>query len=135
MTNIVFSNGDRAMAKKTATKKRTTRKVNKSKAITDYLADHPEASTAEVVVGLKEKKISVTRTYVSNIKSKLKSEDTVKPKRGRKAAPKDTSPVDDVKHAGELMFQAVDLVLKAGVKEAKSMVEMAGKMVDRIKEK
>ena len=38
-------------------------------------------------------------------------------------------------HAGELLYQAVDLVMKAGYKEAKSMVEMAGKMVDRIRDK
>jgi hypothetical protein len=53
----------------------------------------------------------------------------------KRAAPKETSPVQDMGQAAELMLQAVDLVMKAGYKEAKSMIEVAGKMVDRIAEK
>ena len=34
-----------------------------------------------------------------------------------------------------MMLSAVDLVLKAGLKEARALVEMAGKMVSKISEK
>jgi len=108
--------------------------VNKSQAIKDYLASHPDAAPKAAAEDLKQQGVSVTPGYVSTIKSQQKTKSKTKTGRRRKAASKDTSPVEDVKHAGELMFQAVDLVMKAGFKEAKSMVEMAGKMVDRIRD-
>ncbi len=117
-----------APKKKVSKKKSTKRKVNKSAAIRAYLAAHPSASTAEVVAGLKQQGVSVSTNYVSNVKStksKAKKKPAIKKAKG-------TSPVEDVKQAGSLMFQAIDLVLQAGVKEARAMVEMAGKMVDRV---
>lgn len=124
--------------KKTATKKpvkkKGRRRVNKSAAIRDYFGDHPDAAPSEVAAALKKRRISVTPAYVSDIKSSMKSKSAAT-KRKRRAAgrpSKDTSPVEDVIHAGQLMYQAVDLVMKAGAKEAKTMVDMASKMVDRI---
>ena len=42
---------------------------------------------------------------------------------------------EDLKQAGDLMRQAVDLVIKAGAKEAKQLVGMAGEMVRSIRER
>ena len=120
------------MAKKKASRKSG---VNKSQAIKDYLASHPNAAPKVVAEDLKAQGIDVTAGYVSTIKTQQKSKSKTKTGRRGKAASKDTSPVEDVTQAANLMYQAVDLVMKAGFKEAKSMVEVAGKMVDRIRDK
>jgi Mn-dependent DtxR family transcriptional regulator len=44
-------------------------KVNKSEAIRDYLADHPEAGPKEVAEALKD--LGVKPAFVSNVKTKL----------------------------------------------------------------
>ena len=44
-------------------------------------------------------------------------------------------PLDDLKQASDLMLQAVELVLKAGAKEAKQLINMAEGMVEKISEK
>lgn len=118
--------------KKAATKKR---EVNKTAEIKDYLAQHANAAPAEVSVELKKKGVDVSPAYVSTIKSSMKSKGKGKKKAGGRKAAKGTSPAQDVKHAGELVFHAIDLVMKAGYKEAAALVEMAGKMVDRVNEK
>jgi hypothetical protein len=46
----------------------------------------------------------------------------------------DTSAKEDMANAGQLMMDAIDLVLKAGYKEAKSMIDMASKLVERVRE-
>jgi hypothetical protein len=120
------------MAKKTAAAKK--REVNKTAAVKEYLAKHPTAGPSEVSDALKKQDIDVTPAYVSTIKSSLKSQGKAKPKSGRGAA-KGTTASEDMKHAGELVFQALDLVMKAGYKEASALVEMAGKMVERVNEK
>jgi hypothetical protein len=118
--------------KKAATKKR---EVNKTAAIKEYLAQHVNAAPAEVSEELKKKGIDASPAYVSTIKSSMKSKGKAKSKAGGRKAAKGTSPVQDMKHAGELVFHAIDLVMKAGIKEATALVEMAGKMVDRVNEK
>ncbi len=136
------------MAKKKTTSKKSTatRTVSKTKAIQDYLASQPAAKPAEVAAELKKQGVDVSPNYVSNIKSlKInKKKPTTKKKattrkrhvtaKKRPAAKpqREATPVDDVREAGSLMYQALDLVLKAGVKEARSMVEMADKMINRI---
>lgn len=124
--------------KKTASKE----DVNKSAEIRNYLAGNPDAKPSQVVAALKTHGINVTPAYVSSIKSVDKSDGkTPRKKRagqkraGHKRGAKDTSPVQDVMRAGELLFQAVDLVMKAGYKEAKTLVDVAGRMVNRIAEK
>ena len=58
-----------------------------------------------------------------------------KPGRKKKAgAASDSSPSQDMAQAGSLMLNAIDLVMKAGYKEARSMIDMANKMVDRVRE-
>lgn len=126
------------MAKKKATRRKiTTKKVNKARAIKDYMASHPQASPAEVAAELSKQGIEVTANYASNVKSIKKK--ATKKKRGStkkkittEKAAEEATPFENVKEAGLLMYQALDLVLKAGVKEARSMVDIADKMINRI---
>jgi len=49
------------------------KKPNKSAAIRDYLKEHPSAGPSEVMAALKEQKIVVSATHVSNVKSRIAS--------------------------------------------------------------
>ncbi len=62
------------MAKATAPKaeKRSKREVNKSQAVRDYLAAHPDAKNPEVKEALAKKGIEITTNYVSIIKGQAK---------------------------------------------------------------
>lgn len=125
------------MAKKKTTRKKTTaKKVNKAQAIKDYLVAHPKALPADVAAELTKQGVPVTANYVSNIKStkkkSTKKRATTKKKTATKKTAEEATPFENVKEAGSLMYQALDLVLKAGVKEARSMVDMADKMISRI---
>ena len=122
-------------------KKKVVKKTGKSKsqAIRDQLSKTPDASANEIAAAAsKASGLDISPGLVYSVK---RSQGGKKKRRKKKkvatkrAAPKQTSPVEDVKHAGELLFEAVELVMKAGYNEAKSLVEMAGKMVDRIREK
>ena len=128
------------MAKKKTTKKKAP---SKSQAVRDQLAKTPNAPASDVAAAAsKASGLSITPSTVYNVKSSKggtkkktsRKKPTAKRTSGKQSA-KDTSPVEDVMHAGELMYQAVDLVMKAGYKEAMSMVEIANKMVDRIRDK
>jgi hypothetical protein len=114
-------------------KKRRKRRINKSAIIRDYIAEHPDMGPTAIAEDLRKRKIKVTATYVSDIKAKMKT-GAVPGKRGRKKAAANTSATQDMMNAGQMMMSAIDLVMKAGYKEAKSMVEMASKMVDRVRE-
>lgn len=46
--------------------------MNKTKAITQYLDEAPDATPREVVAALKENGIEVSAAYVSNVKNKQK---------------------------------------------------------------
>lgn len=120
-------------------KKKSKKKVNKAAAIKAYLAEHPGAGPTAVAQALQAQGVDVNRTYVSNIKSQKKKRRGKRPTRksasASRSAPPETTPAEDVRQAGELLYQAVDLVMKAGLKESKTLVEFAGKMVERIKEK
>ena len=120
--------------------------VNKSAAIRAYLAKSKNARPKQVKAALAKKGIQVSEALVSNVKSAMASgnkgpakKKTTKKKVGgkrtttRKKADT-TNPLDDVKHAGDLMFQAVELVMKAGAKEAKQLVTMAADMVKKIRD-
>lgn len=127
------------MAKKKTAKKKAP---SKTQAIRDQLAKTPDAPANDIAAAAsKASGLDISPGLVYNVKS---SNGATKKKRRKKSASKgtrrkqtskETTPIEGVKHAGELMFQAVDLVMKAGYKEAQTMVEMAGKMVDRIRDK
>ena len=102
--------------------------VNKSKAIRDYLQANSGATNAEVVAALKKDGISVSSTYVSNVKSTsgLGGKKRKKRRTKKTAVNKpEPTPVQDMTKAGELMLQAFDLVTKAGYREAQALVKMA----------
>jgi hypothetical protein len=118
---------------KSPVKKQRKRRVNKSALIRQYFVDHPEMGPTEVSQELAKRKIKASPAYVSDIKAKMKA--GVAPgKPGRKKRGVDSSPSEDMAHAGQLMMNAIDLVMKAGYKEARSMIDMASKMVDRVRE-
>jgi hypothetical protein len=106
--------------------KRKRRRVNKRAKILEYLGDHPEATGKTVSEELAKEGIRVSPEYVNTTKSAAKSNGSLKKgRRGRKPG----SPAQDMKQAGQLMVQAVDLVMKAGYQQAQSLVEMANEMV------
>lgn len=50
-------------------KKKTKTKINKTKAIKDYMAEHPEDGPKAVAEALRKQGIHITAQYVSTIKS------------------------------------------------------------------
>ncbi len=73
------------MAKTTATKTKTRskRNANKSEAVRDYLAAHPDAANAEVRAALAKKGITITPNYVSVIKGQAKQAKSPKKAKGK----------------------------------------------------
>ncbi len=121
--------------------------VNKSATIRKYMAKHRKAGPKEVQAALAKKGIDVSEGLISNVKyavvANQKKTTSKKPAlRKKKVAKKRkavrkratrTKPLEDVKQASELMFHAVELVMKAGAKEAKQLVNMAADMVKKIR--
>ncbi|MCZ6641267.1 MAG: hypothetical protein O7F71_06800 [Gammaproteobacteria bacterium] len=119
---------------------KTAKKISKTAAIRDALKKVKNGSPTEVAKVLNKQGVKVTPAYVSTIKASdkrkaLNGNSGRKPGRpvgsGRKKM-SGSSSVEDLRQASELMLKAVDLVLKAGAKEAKQLVNMAEQMVDRI---
>jgi hypothetical protein len=124
------------MAETAPVKKRRKRRVNKSALIREYMTNHPEMGPTAISEELAKQKIRASPAYVSDIKAKMKTGAAPgKPGRKKKTgAASDSSPSQDMAQAGSLMLNAIDLVMKAGYKEARSMIDMANKMVDRVRE-
>ena len=127
----------RPASKKSITKKKTATKktVNKSQAIRDYLKTHRNAGPKEVQAALAKKGIKVTEALVSNVKSNAKKKKTPVNKvtdQDSKKAAQHTS-LQDIKQAGGLFLQAVELVAKAGTKEAQQLVSRASEVVKKIR--
>lgn len=118
-------------------KKRTAKKtargqgVNKSAAIRDFLSDSPSAGPKEVQTNLAKRGIDVSEALVSNVKYNLSLKKGRKKKRAR-GRTANSKPMEDIRQAGDLMMQAVDLVVKAGAKEASQLVDMAVSMVKKV---
>jgi len=112
--------------------------VNKSQAIRDHLKTHKNASPKEVQAALAKKGIQVTEALVSNVKSTAKKKQTkktagkkIKVRVSKKAA--ECTALQDVKQAGDLLMHAVELVVKAGAKEAQQLVSTASEVVKKIR--
>ena len=126
-------------------KKKTAKKISKTDAIRNALKDTKDGSPTLVAKKLNAQGIKVTPQYVSTIKASdkrkaLSGEPNRRPGRPVGSGIKNRSisngaQFDDVKQASELMLKAVELVLKAGAKEARQMITMAEGMVDRLNEK
>ena len=61
------------------------RRGEKTAAVSEYLAAHPEAGPKEIVAALAKQRIKITTAHVSNIKGKLKGTRGTGGKRKRKA--------------------------------------------------
>ena len=137
------------MAKKKASSKATSngKKLSKTDAIRAALRQSANGSPSEVAEKLNKQGIKVTAQYVSTIKANDKRRaESGAPRRkpGRPAgtgkakavrATTSASSNDDLKEASELMLHAVELVLRAGAKEAKQLIQVAEGMVDKIADK
>ena len=136
------------MAKKKAgSSKSTNSKSSQSKtdAIRAELRTTKNGSPSLVAKKLNARGIKVTPQYVSTIKAadKRKAESGIpnrKPgrpvgsgiKQQAKLAASGNGAPEDLKEASDLMLKAVELVLKAGAKEARQLVNVAESMVERI---
>lgn len=131
--------------KKTATKQQQESKVSKTEAIREALRTTENGSPSLVAKKLNAKGIKVTPQYVSTIKAadKRKAESGIpnrKPGRPAGSGTKQQAKLllgsagatEDLKQASELMLKAVELVLKAGGKEARQLINVAESMVERI---
>lgn len=119
-------------------------KKSKTEAIRDALKNSADGSPSEVAAKLNKQGIKVTPQYVSTIKANDKRRaESGAPRRkpGRPAgsgkpvaAKTGASSGEDLKEASELMLHAVELVLRAGAKEARQLITMAEGVVDKIAE-
>ena len=120
--------------------------VNKSAAIRSYIAKNPSAGPKAVQGALDKKGITVTESLVSQVKyasssrkskavkKKMSLKKKARKRRSTKKRTADRRPLDDIKHAGSLMMEAVELVTKAGATEAKHLINLAADMVKKIRE-
>lgn len=127
--------------KKVVSAKGATKTQTKTDAIRQALAK--DDSPSAVAKKLNSQGVKVSAQYVSTIKAADKrraSSGAPRRKPGRPVGSgknqgvngNGTHAFEDLKQASELMLKAVELVLKAGAKEAKQLVAMAENMVDRI---
>ena len=124
---------------------------NKSDAVRKYVAANPSAGPTAVQEAMAKKGIEVSTALVSKIRAESGStrprksakrsakKTAKKAKRAGRAAsangrPAEETPLDDLKHAGNLMMEAVELVMKAGAAEAKQLVNLAADMVKKIRD-
>lgn len=138
MAKKKVANSKAAKAKKSQTK---------TDAIRQALRSVKDGSPSEVAKVLNAKGIKVSAQYVSTIKAADKrraSSGAPRRKPGRPAGSGKSAAAtsiatathrngDDLQQASDLMLHAVELVLKAGPSEARRLVTMAERMVDRIK--
>ena len=116
-------------------------KKSKTDAIRDALKESKDGSPTEVAAKLNKQGIKVTPQYVSTIKAndKRRAESGVpRRKPGRPAGSGKSQAVNgagDLQQASELVLKAVELVMRAGAKEARNLISMAEGMVDKIDQK
>jgi hypothetical protein len=63
----------------------TKQKMNKTKAVADYLKTHPKAMSSEIAAALTKQGIKINPGHVANIKTKLKSRRRARAKLGMAA--------------------------------------------------
>jgi hypothetical protein len=103
----------------TATKRRR-RRGNKSALIREYFEAHPSAGPTEVVTALSEKKVKVTPTLVSNVKSRMLNGGSPTAKSGRRGRPgrPGRRPVGEATFSMSLLVEAKRLADQAGSLDA-----------------
>ena len=119
-----------------------------------YLDRNPNAGPKQTKSALAAKGIEVSESLVGYVKYAASKKSAVKARRVKKKAAKKrrpakkrratrkntarrkssrTRPLEDVKQAGDLMLRAVDLVIKAGAKEARQLVSTAEDVIRTIR--
>lgn len=105
----------------TVTKPRRKRRGNKSALIREYFVANPSAGPTEVVNALAEKKVKVTPTLVSNVKSRMQNGGSSTAKSGAKRGRR--GPGRPARNAGgDATFSMALLV------EAKRLADQAGSL-------
>jgi hypothetical protein len=107
------------------------RKVNKTQAVKDFLAENPDAATNDVVAAMKKQRIVVSANYVSTIKSNLKGGGKAKKKVAakKKAAPKKKAADDKISLSA--LMEAKKLAAKlGGIEKAKEAISALAQLTD-----
>ena len=120
----------------------TTKRVNKSQAVREELANSTSGSPSEIVAKLAERGITVSAAFVSNIKSQEKKRqanlnggyDFASQVLARTTNATAVSE-SDLYQASSLIMKAVDLVVEAGPHRARALVNMAEKLVSKVAER
>jgi hypothetical protein len=99
------------------TTKRRRRRGNKSAAIREYLEANPAAGPTEVVAAMAERKMKVTPTLVSNVKSRMLHGGATSGKTGRRGRPP-RGANGEAAFPLSLLFEAKRLAQQAGSVEA-----------------
>lgn len=103
------------------------RKVNKTQAVKDFLAENPDAATNDVVAAMKKQRITVGANYVSTIRSKGKGKKKVAAK--KKAAP--TKKAADDKISLSALKEAKKLAATlGGIEQAKEAISALAQLTD-----
>jgi arginine repressor len=100
----------------------TKQKVNKSKAVREYLKAHPQTTSGEIAAVLTKQGIKISPNYVANIKSKLK----VRRAARKSAAAKAIAPASPVAPAVEKPTKPGDAVTIEQIKAVGQMVKSVG---------
>jgi len=99
------------------TTKRKRRRVNRSAAIREYFQSNPAAGPSEVVAAMAEKKMKVTPTLVSNVKSRMQNGAAPNGKKGRRGRPAKRT-TGEATFPMSLLMEAKRLAQQAGSVEA-----------------
>ena len=120
---------------KAAAPEAASAKVNKSLAVRDYLASHPQAGPKEISTALKDQGLDVSPSYVSIVKFQMKKSKgkakkaeaaSAAPAKEKKAAPRQ---VGD-KFSVETLLQAKKLSESlGGVEAARQALEVLSKLL------
>jgi len=106
--------------------RRTKSGVNKSEEVRAYLREHKKAKPREIVAALKEKGVTVTANFASNIKSTAKRKRKGRQSKAALAATNGAAG-HDVLAVAKLLKAAQAFAQQAGgVKQAKQALDAAG---------
>jgi len=108
------------------------RKVNKTQAVRDFLAENPDATTKDVVAAMNKQRITVSPNYVSTIKTNMKAKGKGKKKVAakKKAAPKKQEAADD-KISLSALKEAKKLAERlGGIEQAKQAISALAQLTD-----
>ena len=95
--------------------------VNKSQAVRDFLAGHPDADTKAVVAGLAEKGVKVAPTLVYFIRSKQRQAK----RRAKRANVAESSRQTGSKNPVEVVLRVKDLAREVGgIQNLKMLVDL-----------